>query len=89
MGVMLIAGFAALIVAIAARVSHRHSGAAADHAFATAPVTIPHGARIEAMTATPDRLILDLVLPDGDRQLVVIDLSTGARLGSIELRAQQ
>jgi hypothetical protein len=40
------------------------------------------------MTATPDRLILDLALPNGDRQLVVIDLATGARLGSIELRAQ-
>ena len=37
------------------------------------------------MTAGPDRLVLALVLPDGGRQLVVIDLATGARLGTIEL----
>jgi hypothetical protein len=30
---------------------------------------------------------LELVLPEGRRQLVVVDLATGARLGTIELRA--
>ena len=38
------------------------------------------------MTTAPNRLILDLVLPDGERQLVIVDLATGARLGTIELR---
>jgi hypothetical protein len=41
------------------------------------------------MTAAPNRLILDLALPDGERRLLVIDLATGARLGTIELRSAQ
>jgi hypothetical protein len=39
------------------------------------------------MTTAPDRLILDLVLPDGNRQIVVLDLATGARVGEIELHS--
>ncbi len=50
-------------------------------------IEIPRGARVEAMTTAPDRLILDLVLPDGNRQIVFIDLATGARVGEIELHS--
>ena len=89
MGVMLVVGFAALIFAIAGRVSHRRPEAAANHPLATIPIEIPRDARVEAMTAVSDRLILDLVLPDGHRELVLIDLATGARLGTIELRPQK
>jgi hypothetical protein len=85
MGVMLIVGFAALIAVIAGRVSRGGSGARAEHPFAPTAVDIPRGARVEAMTTAPNRLILELALPDGERQLVVIDLTTGARLGTIEL----
>ncbi len=85
MGVMLVAGFAALILVIAGRVSHGGPGAPVDRPFPTKAVEIPRGARIEAMTTAPNRLILDLVLPDGERQLVVLDLASGARLGTIEL----
>ena len=87
MGIVLVAGFAALIIIIANR--HRQAGVAVSHSFPTAAIEIPRGARIEAMTTAQDRLILDLVLPDGERQLVVLDLATGARLGTIELRPTQ
>jgi hypothetical protein len=70
MGIMLVAGVAVLLAAIAA-----------------VPIDIPPGARVEAMSAGPDRLVLDLVLADGTRALVVIDLTTGHRLGTIPLRA--
>jgi hypothetical protein len=40
------------------------------------------------MTTGTDRLVLELVLPEGGHQLVIVDLATGARLGTIELRAQ-
>ena len=33
-----------------------------------------------------DRLVIDLVLPDGNRRLVIIDLATGRSLGKIPLR---
>ena len=86
MGVMLVVGFAALIVAIAARMSRTGPLPAPARAFATRPIDIPRGARIEAMTAGADRLVLGLELPDGNRQLLIIDLATGASLGTIELR---
>jgi hypothetical protein len=85
MGVMLVVGFAALIVVIAGRVSRGGPAAGTAHGFAAAPIDIPRGARIEAMTAGSDRLILALELPEGGRQLVVIDLATGIRLGTIQL----
>jgi Family of unknown function (DUF6476) len=84
MGIMLIGGFAVLVAIIIGRVSH---GGAPPRSFAPAAIDIPQGARIEAMTAGTDRLILDLALPDDRRELVVIDLVTGTRLGTIELRA--
>ncbi len=39
------------------------------------------------MTAGPDRVVLGLALPEGGRELVVIDLATGRHLGTIELRS--
>ena len=84
MGVMLVVGFAALVAGIAARVSR--SGSSPVRVFAARPIDIPRGARIEAITAASDRLVLGLELPDGNRQLLIIDLATGARLGTVELR---
>ena len=84
MGVMLVVGFAALVALIAGRVS-RGPAATAAHGFATPPIDVPRDARIEAMTAGPDRLILALTLPEGGRQLDVIDLARGVRLGTIQL----
>ncbi len=81
MGIMLIAGFAALVAVIAGRLSHN----SAPRSFATA-IDIPRGARIEAMATGADRLVLNVALPEGSRQLLVIDLTTGARLGIVELR---
>ncbi len=87
MGVMIVVGFAVLVAGIASKTSHERAGAGSERPFATTAIEIPRGARIEAMTTAPNRLILELVLPGGDRQLLVLDLATGARLGTIELRA--
>ena len=85
MGVMLVVGVAALVAVIAGRVSRGGPAATAARDVAGPPIDIPHGARIEAMTAGADRLILALVMPSGERQLLVIDLAKGVRLGTIEL----
>jgi hypothetical protein len=87
MGVMLVVGFAALVAVIAGRISRGGPATTVARGFASTPIEIPRGARIEAMTAGPDRLILALVLPEGGRQLLVIDLASGARLGTIELHS--
>ena len=84
MGVMLIGGFALLVAVVAGRLPR---GGSVPRSFAATAIDIPRDARIEAMTAGADRLVLELVLPEGRRQLVVVDLATGARLGTIELRA--
>lgn len=86
MGVMLVVGFAALIAIIAGRMS-RGPAAAAAHGFGSPAIEIPRGARIEAMTAGSGRLILALDLPGGERQLLIIDLAKGVRLGTIELHS--
>ena len=75
-----------LIVAIAARVSHKGSPPATPQAFVAQPIDLPAGSRIGAMTAGPDRLVIDLLLADGTRQLLILDLATGQRLGTIPVR---
>jgi Family of unknown function (DUF6476) len=87
MGIMLVVGFATLVAVIAGRISRSGSAPTPTRAFASQPIEIPRGARIEAMTAGPDRLILALALPDGGRTLLIIDLASGVRLGTIDLHA--
>lgn len=89
MGVLIVIGFAALIAGIAGKLSRDRPGASVERAFGATAIDIPPGARIEAMTASANRLILELALPDGERQLLVVDLATGARLGTIALRPAQ
>ena len=89
MGVLIVIGVAALIAGIAGKLSRDRPGASVERPFAATAIDIPSGARIEAMTASPNRLILELALPDGERQLLVVDLATGVRLGTIALRPAQ
>ena len=86
LGILLAAGVAGLIVAIGMRVSHRAAPPAA--AFTAPPVTLPQGAKIEAVGAGPDRIVIDMVLLDGTRQLIVLDATTGHQIGTIPLRQQ-
>ena len=87
MGIMLVVGFAVLLAAIAGKMSRSGPAHPPARTFAGTAIDIPRGARIEAMTIGADRLVLALALPEGGRQLVIIDLVTGAPLGTIELHA--
>jgi hypothetical protein len=86
MGVMLVIGVAVLVVAIATRLAHRAPAAAA--AFSAPPIMLPHGSKIETMSIGSDRIVLQVDLVDGSMQLVVIDLATGTKLGTIPLQEQ-
>jgi hypothetical protein len=88
MGAMLVGGFIALIISIAYVAKHRQTTAPATAAAPyTAPaIDLPAGARIETMALGPDRLVLNIINPDGDRELLVLDLASGRRLGTIPLR---
>ena len=86
MGVLLVAGVVVLAVAVATRLSH-HAPPPAS-AFTAPPIALPRGAKIEAMSTGPDRIVLDIALADGTRQLLVIDIPTGKLLGTIPLSQQ-
>jgi hypothetical protein len=83
MGVMLIGGFALLVAVIAGRLSRGN----VPRSFVATSIDIPRDARIGSMTAGADRLVVELVLPQGGHQLIVVDLATGTSIGTIELRA--
>ena len=83
MGVMLVIGVVALAAAIAARMS-RHAPPPGS-TFTAPPIALPAGGKIEALSTGPDRIVLDVALPDGTTQLLVIDLQTGRLLGTIPL----
>ena len=89
MGVMLVAGFAALVAIVAVRMSHRAATAPADTAFAAAPIDLPRGARIEAIGPGAERIVVAIVLADGSRELIVVEAATGRRLGTIPLREEK
>ncbi len=86
LGVMIVVTFAVLVAVIAGRLSRGGANSVA-RSFAPATLDLPRGARIETMAAGADRLVLELALPEGGRQLVIVDMATGARLGVIDLRA--
>ena len=87
MGLLIVIGFTALIVIIVGRITHPGEGksqaSTSSQPFAAAPIELRSGARIEAMAVGPDRLVLNVALPNGERELVVIETATGRRLGSI------
>jgi hypothetical protein len=91
MGVMLVGGFVALIISIAQMAKHRETTlpvpAATRTPYAAPAIELPAGARIEAMALGADRLVLNIITPDGNRELLVLDLASGRRLGTIPLRA--
>ena len=84
MGIMLVGGFAVLVAAVVGRISHESSP---RRFFSTTAIEIPREARVEAMATGSDRLVIELLLPEDRRQVIVIDLTTGVRLGTIELHA--
>jgi hypothetical protein len=83
MGVLLVAGVVVLVVAIALRLSPRPAPLPA--AFTAPPLALPKGARIEAIGTGPDRIVVAVELPDGARQLIVLDLRSGRLVGTVPL----
>ena len=53
--------------------------------FGEQTLAIPAGARLSDFSAGGDRLVLRLILEDQTQQLIVIDLNTGALIGTLKL----
>jgi hypothetical protein len=89
MGVMLVAGVAALAVVIAGRIGHRAAPApilAMTPSDAHRTAELPAGAKLIAAQSEGDRVMLRLALADGGEELWLIDWKSGARLAAIDLR---
>jgi uncharacterized protein DUF6476 len=91
MGVLLIAGFAVVVVTITGRMSQRGAlpgpAVAAAHPapFGNTTVTLPADALVMEVQGAGDRILLRLDLRDGTEMLLVLDAVTGTELGRIKL----
>ncbi|HTT80026.1 MAG TPA: hypothetical protein VMF86_10140 [Stellaceae bacterium] len=86
MGVLIVAGVAALAVGVARRAVHPTPQIEATP-FAAAPIDLPKGAHVTAISTGTDRLVVAVALPGGSEELLVVDLATGRRLGTIPVHA--
>jgi uncharacterized protein DUF6476 len=89
MGVLLIAGFAVVVVTIISRMTQRATptAVAAAHlpAFGTTSVTLPADSLVMEVQGAGDRILLRLDLKDGTEMLLVLDAATGTELGRVKL----
>lgn len=86
MGVLIVVTTGVVIAVILGRIS-RHAEVAPAR-FAALPIAIPHGAKVAGMIPNGDRLLIRLALADGGERIIVLDLKTGAPLGTIDLRPE-
>ena len=102
LGVMIVAGIAVIGVTIYHRATNPVNSPVPPSAkpstepvvrtgpgpgFGKVALDLPPGSRIVETTAEGDRLILRLRLADGGWQILILDMATGKRLGTFELRA--
>lgn len=92
MGVLLVAGFAVVVVTIMGRLSQRATPSVAATTAATHPVpfgsttaVLPADALVMEVQGAGDRILLRLDLRDGTEMLMVLDAATGTELGRIKL----
>ncbi|MBV9522194.1 MAG: hypothetical protein JO010_05345 [Alphaproteobacteria bacterium] len=92
LGILLVGGTFALIGAIIWRASHPRTGAAsaiAAHQPFESALDLPAGATIRAVESAGERLVIRVALAEGGERIIILDIGSGARLGTIELRASR
>lgn len=95
MGVLIVAGMGLVAYGIAVKFGKVAESGEDPATAATGQVwptdvraAIPPGARVAEIALDDGRMVVRLTLADGSEMLLVFDLSTGARLGAIELMTQ-
>jgi hypothetical protein len=92
MGVMLVAGIAALGLGIAYRVNHpRGQAPSAPHAIISPngtarTVMLPSGAKILGVQSDGGYVMIRLGLANGGEELILVDWQTGRRLSTLDLK---
>lgn len=89
MGILLIAGFAVVVVTIMGRMTQKAAPAAPAAAhlapFGNTAVTLPADSLVMEVQGAGDRILLRLELKDGTEMLLILDAATGTELGRIKL----
>jgi hypothetical protein len=92
MGLMILAALTLLGAIVAGRFTHRTaerpeaiSAAPGSAAYVAPGIDLPQGAQVEKMTLAGNRLVLDVALPNGEGELIILDVATGKRVGTIPL----
>lgn len=86
MGILIVGGIAVLVAAIANRgVEHADIGGTSRPQFDRTKITIPPGSWVVETDMDGGRLVIRLQLKDGSRRFLVIDLSSGTKIGAIDL----
>jgi len=89
MGVLLVAGVAALAVAISYRLNHAATAsAAASTGGVTSAISLPPGAKIVSTEVSGGRIVARIDLPGGGAELMIFDLASGARISTVDLVPQ-
>jgi hypothetical protein len=91
LGILLVGGVIALAAAMVSRGSSSPATAPRPASLPrgagfNAVIDLPPGARIVSTQPEAGRLVVVLAWADGHQQVLLIDLASGARLGTIELR---
>jgi len=90
MGILLVAGFAVVVVTIVSRASRTPAADAGKLApFGTKAVTLPADALVMEVQSAGERIVLRLELKDGSEVLLVLDAATGTELGRINLQHEK
>ena len=90
MGVLLVAGFAVVVVTIVNRASRSPGAETAKLAsFGTKTVTLPADSLVLEVHGAGDRIVLRLELKDGSEMLLVLNAATGTELGRINLQHEK
>ena len=91
MGIMIVVGVAVIVATIVSRLSESAVDAppslptGALQRFEDTQITIPSGYHVRDMQVDGNRLILRLESESNPVKVLVVDLSTGQRLGALEL----
>ena len=89
MGVLIVAGVAVIATDIAKRVAAGRAPSATSGAAVTAfdekTVELPKNGRLTGVHTEAGRVILRVLLPGNREMLIVLDLATGERLGTINV----
>lgn len=94
MGVLIVAGTAVVGYTIVKRSTvpatpmPAAGSAVAKTPFGPVELALPPGARILRTDAEGGRLLVELELPGGGRRVLVVDLASGALVGTIDLKPQ-